>query len=200
MDIDTSTSRRALLSGALGIGGLAALSPAGPAAAAPIPADPSSGYYLKLDGIPGESTSTGHAGEIDLLTWSFGVTSAGSPLAAGGGGGAGKSKPSDFVFVARTSKASPKLFQTACTGKHLKSAVLSVVRNGESGIEYLTVTLENVMVTSYQVAPGETDGYPLDVVHLAYSKIHYSYRPQNPDGSAGTPVTVGFDFGAHKSV
>ena len=198
MDIDTSTSRRALLSGALGVGGLAALTSAGPASAATIPVDPSSSYFLKLAGIGGEATDRGHENEIKLLTWSFGVTNKGS--ASGGGSGAGKPKPADFVFVARTSKASPKLYQSVCTGKHLKSAVLSVVGGGETPIQYLSVTFENVQVTSYQVAPGETDGYPLDVAHLGYAKITYSYRPQNPDGSPGQAVTFGFDFAAGKPI
>ena len=198
-DIDLSTSRRALLSGALGLGGLAALAPAGHAMGAPVPTDPSSDFFLKLDGVEGESTDDVHAKEIELLTWAFGVTSSASPLVSGGGS-AGKSKPTDLTFVSRTSKASPKLYQLVCTGKRVKQAVLSARRSGEQPQEYLTVTLSNVLVTSYQVAPGESDGYPIDVVRLDYAKIVYSYRSQNQDGTSGSVVTFGFDFAANKSI
>ena len=198
-DIDVSTSRRALLSGALGLGGLAALAPAGHAMGAPVPTDPSSDFFLKIDGVEGESADEAHTKEIELLTWAFGVTSSASPLVSGGGG-AGKSKPTDFTFVSRTSKASPKLYQLTCTGKHVKSAVLAAQRLGDVPQQYLTVTMSDLLVTSYQVAPGETDGYPIDVVRLDYAKIVYSYRPQNRDGSTGSPVTFGFDFAANKSI
>lgn len=198
-DIDTATSRRALLSGALGLGGLAALAPAGQAMGAPIPVDPSSDFFLKLDGVEGESLDSLHPKEIDLLTWSFGVTSSASPLVTSGGAGAGKSKPTEFTFVARTSKASPKLYQLVCTGKHLKSAVLSATRRGDARQTYLTVTMNDVLVTSYRVAPGESDGFPIDVAQLDYAKIVYTYRRQKPDGSLDTPVTFGFDFAANKS-
>src|SRR5687768_14563399 len=109
-DPDLATSRRVLLSSALGLGGLAALSAAGPASAAPIPVESNSDFYLDIAGVEGESTDEVHSKEIELLTWSFGVSTAADPLASGGAG-AGKSKPTDFAFVARTSKASPKLYQ-----------------------------------------------------------------------------------------
>lgn len=198
MDIDTSTSRRALLSGALGVGGLAALAPAGQAAETPVPVDPSSVFFLKLDGVKGESTDEAHPGEIALLTWGIGVSTSASPLTTSGAG-AGKSKPSDLTFVARTSIASPKLYQLVCTGKHLKSAVLSVLHSGGGG-QYLTITLTDVIVTAYRVAPGESDGFPIDVADLSYAKVTYSYRPQLPNGSLGQAVVFGFDFAGNKSV
>jgi type VI secretion system secreted protein Hcp len=183
----------------LGLGGLAALAPGGAAMGAPIPTDPSSDFYLKLDGVEGESTAELHPNELELLTWAFGVSSSASPLVSGGGG-AGKSKPTDLVFVSYISKASPKLYQLVCTGKHVKTAVLSAVKIGDSRQQYLTVTMSDVLVTSYQVAPGESDGVPLDVVHLDYAKISYSYRPQRNDGSIGDPITFGFDFAANKAI
>ena len=197
-DIVTSTSRRALLSGALGLGGLAALAPAAAAGTPRVPVESSSDYFLKLDGVAGESTDRGHTGEIELLTWGTGVSTVASPLFTAGGG-AGKSKPADLTFVARTSKASPKLFQVCATGKHLKTATLSVRRNGDTPVEYLVITLEDVLVTSYQVAPGENDGYPIDVAALSYARLRYSYRPQLPNGELGEPITFGFDFAANKA-
>ena len=69
-------------------------------------------YFLKLDGITGESADSKHKGEIEVLSFSFAESQVG-PMGIGGGGGAGKVEMSDFSFTARTSKASPQLFQTA---------------------------------------------------------------------------------------
>ncbi len=198
MDIDTSTSRRALLSGALGVGGLAALAPHA-AAAAPVPSDPNSAFFLDVDGIPGDATTAKYEGQIELLTWAFGVKSSVDPLATTRGAAPGKSKPADFVLVARAGKASPKLFGLVCTGRRVRNAVLSVVRYGEMPFEYLSVRLDDLRVTSYDVAPNESDGYPLDVVHLEYAKVTYSYTEQK-DGSVGGTTTYGYDFGANKPI
>jgi type VI secretion system secreted protein Hcp len=201
---ESTASRRALLSGALGLGGLgslAAFAPAAIAASPPVPEDPSSAYFLKLDGVKGDSRDQAHAGEIDLLTWGTGVSTAADPLSTSGGAGAGKSKPQPFTFVARTGSASPKLFQLVCTGKHVKTAVLSVRRfSGDTVQQYLTVTLQDVVVSSYEIAPGEVDGYPIDVGQLDFAKITISYRPQLPTGQLGEPITFGFDFAANKPI
>ncbi len=67
-------------------------------------------YFLKLDGIEGESTDAKHKGELVLESFGWGVSHAGAGGGAGGGGGAGKAQFQDLVVVLRTSKASPKLF------------------------------------------------------------------------------------------
>ena len=87
--------------------------------------------FLKLDGIPGESADARHKGEIDVLAFSWGVSRAGSS-GAGGGGGAGKAIFEDLLVVARTSKASPKLWQACATGQHLKGAVLACRKPGKN--------------------------------------------------------------------
>jgi type VI secretion system secreted protein Hcp len=195
---DSTASRRALLGSALGLGGAAlAISASGEASAAGIPTASTSDFFLTIPKLPGESTDEQFPQSIDLFTWSFGVTS--SVVAAGTGSSADKSKPSPFVFVARASKASPKLLVTCATGRHLISATLDARYRGEVPLNYLRVKLESVAVTSYQVAPGEQDGWPLDVVRLDYAKITVTYTPQNPNGSPGTPVIAGFDYTLNKA-
>ena len=196
--VDALTSRRVVLAGALGAGGLA-LTGAEAAAAAPIPQSPSSSFFLEFDPvIQGESTDSQHVNWIELLTWSFGDTTSIAPTNIGSG--ASKSKPSDFIFVARLSKASPVLFEAVATGKRYATATLDVSKSGAARFSYLKVTLGNLYVSSYQVAPGESDGFPLDVVHLRYGNIKYAYTQQKPDGSLGTTTQVRFDFIANKAL
>src|SRR3989338_10520822 len=111
-------------------------------------------YFLKIDGIDGESTDPGHKGEIDVLSWSWGETNAG--IRAGGGGGAGKVNMQDFHFTMHSSKASPKLMLAVATGKHLPQAILTVRKAGESQLEYIKIKLSDVMVSSYQIG-GSSD-------------------------------------------
>ena len=86
-------------------------------------------YFLKLEGIKGESKDAKHKDEIDLLSFSWGATQQGTH-AGGGGGGAGKVSFQDFHFVMKMSKASPLLLQAVATGKHIKQADLVARKAG----------------------------------------------------------------------
>ena len=150
-------------------------------------------YFLKLDGISGESKDSKHKGEIEVLSFSFGETHSG-PSGIGSGGGAGKVKMSDFSFTARTTKASPQLFLSCAQGKHLKEAILTVRKSGGSQQEYLIIKLNDVLVSAYALGSGESEGEPHDAFSLNFVKLSYDYKPQKADGSLDTPVHAGWDL------
>src|SRR5262245_44836400 len=106
-------------------------------------------WFLKIDGIDGESQDSAHKGEIEVLSWSWGVVHEGAPGPGGGGGGAsGKPSFQDFHFVAHISKASPKLFLSCATGVHHKDALLTGRRAGAKASEFLKYKLADVQVSS----------------------------------------------------
>jgi type VI secretion system secreted protein Hcp len=154
--------------------------------------------FLKLDGIEGESTDAAHKGEIEVLSFSWGVNQTFSP-GSGGAGGSGKASFQDLHFNTIVSKASPRLFKACATGEHIKKASLSMRKaGGRQQQEFLKIELEEVLVSSYQPA-GDTGGdAPVEDLALSFAKIRFSYIPQNADGSAGDPVTAGFDIPANK--
>ncbi len=90
----------------------------------------------------------------------------------GGGGGAGKALPQDFHFTKRLDKASPVLFINCTIGKHFKVATLTARKAGEGQQEYLTVKMEDVLVSSYQFG-GSSGGdvIPTDQVSLNFAKL-----------------------------
>jgi type VI secretion system secreted protein Hcp len=150
-------------------------------------------YFLKIDGIPGESQDTKHKGEIDVGNWSWGETAT-VPTALGTGGGAGKVTIQPFTFTARISKASPLLMMACASGRHIKNAVLTARRGGKAQAEFLTIALEDVLVSSYQTAGGAEDGSPLlDSISLNFRTIRVEYRETKPDGTVGTPATFAWD-------
>lgn len=156
-------------------------------------------YFLKIDGIEGESTDRAHKGEIEIESFSWGVSQGGN-RAAGGGGGTGKANFQDFHFTMQVSKASPKLFLATATGQHIKEAVLTARKSGENQQEYLKVTFTDLLISSYQTGGSSGDVVPTDEVSLNYSKIEIEYTPQKEDGSADTPVKAGYDLKANKKV
>jgi type VI secretion system secreted protein Hcp len=157
-------------------------------------------YFLKLDGIEGESTDNKHAKEIDVEAWSWGESQTGSSVPGGGGGGAGKVSMQDFSFVMKFNKASPKLMLACATGKHIKSARLAVRRAGQGQQDYLTFTFLDVLVSSYQTGGAEASGLtPVDQVSLRYAKIEVEYKTQKPDGSLIVAGQFKFDLKQNKS-
>jgi type VI secretion system secreted protein Hcp len=156
-------------------------------------------YFLKIDGIEGESADDKHKNEIDVLSFSWGETNAGSH-ATGGGGGAGKVSMHDFNFVMKVNKASPKLLLACATGEHIKKAVLTCRKAGGDQQEYMIMTLSDLLVSNFQTGGSQGDVIPTDQISLNYSKIEYEYKAQDDKGKLGAGVKVGYDLKAMKKI
>jgi type VI secretion system secreted protein Hcp len=143
-------------------------------------------YFLKIDGIPGESTDAKHKDEIDLQSWSWGETQSGSHT-AGGGGGAGKVNMNDFSFTMNTNKASPKLFLNCANGAHIPNALLTCRKAGKEQQEYLKIKFSDLLISSYNLSGGGTE-VPMESISFNFSKIEISYAPQKKEGGLDSPV------------
>lgn len=150
-------------------------------------------YFLKIDGIEGESTDARHKGEIEIESFSWGESNTGR-TSSGGGGGAGKVQMQDIHFTTKISKASPKLFLSCASGKHIKKATLIARKAGKEQQEFLKIEFTDVLVSSYQTGGSESDGLPTDQVSLNFTKIEFDYAPQNPDGSIGGVIGGSWDI------
>jgi len=156
-------------------------------------------YFLKIEGIDGESQDAKHKGEIQLESFSWGANQSGT-FASGGGGGAGKVQMQDFNFVMHINKASPKLFLACATGDHIKKAVLTCRKAGKDQQEYMKFTFSDLLVSSYQTGGSEGDVVPMEQISLNYAKIEVEYKEQKPDGTLGGAVKAGYDLKQNKAV
>jgi len=156
-------------------------------------------YFLKIDGIDGESADSTHKAEIDIESFSWGATQTGSHSGMGGGG-AGKVAMQDFHFVMKTNKASPKLMEACATGQHIKKAVLTCRKAGKEQQEYLKVTMSDLLVSSYQTGGTTGSDLPMDQISLNFSKVEQEYKEQKADGTLSGPIKAGYDLKANKAV
>ena len=157
-------------------------------------------YFLKIEGIEGESTDHKHKNEIQLESWSWGASNMGTHH-SGGGGGAGKVAMQDFHFVMKHSKASPKLMLACATGEHLKKAVLVCRKAGKDQQEFLKITMTDCLVSSYQTGgSSHSDVIPTDQVSMNFAKIEKEYKEQKADGSLGGATKAGYDVKANTKV
>lgn len=140
-------------------------------------------YFLKIDGVDGESADSKHRSEIDILSFSWGQVNAGNQ-GAGGGAGAGKVSVQDFHFVTTVSSASPVLMQAAATGRRFQKAVLTARKAGGGQQDFLKVTMSDLLISSYQIGGSAGGDVPIDQVSLSFSKIDMQYEKLR-DGSVG---------------
>ena len=148
----------------------------------------SSDASIKFDGVDGESVKP--KGEIDVLSWNWGVSQPSGP--AGGGSGKGKAIPGDFHFTHMYDKASPVLAKKCVSGTHFKDAKLTARKAGEGQQDFLVVTLKEVFITS--VMPGgSTGGDILEQVTCSYKDVEFAYKPQDDKGGLGGEIKFGWD-------
>jgi type VI secretion system secreted protein Hcp len=155
-------------------------------------------YYLKIDGIQGESQDDKHKNEIDLESWSWGETNSGD-AAYRGGEGAGKVSAQDFHFTAKVNKSSPKLMEACASGEAIKNIVLTATKAGKTPQDYLKITLQDSIVSSYQTLGGHNgDVLPTDHVTLNFSQMQMEYKEQQPTGSLGGATSGGWNYKTNK--
>jgi len=148
-----------------------------------------SDMFLKLgNGIKGETKDSKHKDELDIMSFSWGVSNPTSNY--GGGLSAGKANFGDFSFTFRMCNASPKLAVSCAIGEHIKDAILTCRKSGKTPQEYLVFKFYDLLVSSYQTgySAGQDEAY--DSCSMSYSKLEWTYKAQKADGS----LEAGLDF------
>jgi type VI secretion system secreted protein Hcp len=148
-------------------------------------------YFLKIDGIQGESRDDRHKDEIDIESFSWGETQSGT-FAVGGGGGAGKISMQDFHFTMPVNKASPALFLACAQGDHVKNAILTCRKAGRDQQEFLKATMNDVLVSSFQIG-GAGGVVPTNQISLNFAKIEVEYQEQDATGKLVGSIKKWFD-------
>ena len=152
--------------------------------------------FVKIGDIKGESQDAKHKGEVEVLSWSWGVAQTGG-TGQGGGGGSGKPSFSDFHFTHQIDKASPLLMAACATGKHIKDATITNRKAGKGQQEYLIIKMNDILITSVQPALSGGEG-GIESVTLKPAKVHLEYKPQKADGSLDAGVHFKYDIKLNK--
>lgn len=149
--------------------------------------------FLKLTGISGESQDVNHKDEIEVLDWTWQISQQ-SAMHAGSGGGAGKATVSDLSFDHYVDRASPNLFKYCVTGKHIDTAILVVRKAGGNPLEYLKITMCDVIVTRVAPTLYSTMARPREKISLSFARVKQDYVIQNQQGGSGGTVSASFDI------
>jgi len=131
--------------------------------------------------IKGESQDGQHKGEIEILSWSWGMQ---AKTNLGGGTATGKATINDLRIVKRVDSASTALMLALRTNEPIQKAVLTLRKAGKSQLEYLKITIEQGRVTALTVEAGDLSGSAdiFERVSFSFNKIEVEYVPQGKDG------------------
>jgi type VI secretion system secreted protein Hcp len=125
--------------------------------------------------LTGLDLGGGAPSTIEVDSWSFGASQT-STAGRGSGGGSGKQAVHDIQITKSVDKASPLLFKACASGQHFKKVTLSLRKAGGTQ-PYLTITMSNVLISSYQQSNG--GGKPTESVSLNFTKIEFKNSAQN---------------------
>jgi type VI secretion system secreted protein Hcp len=150
-------------------------------------------FFIKLGDIEGESTDAAYKGWIEVLGWAWGMSQSGT-MHSGTGGGTGKVSVQDFSFTKYVDKSTPNIMQKCCTGKHYPKVDFVARKAGDKPLDYVKLTMEEVIVTSATTGGGTGQEQVTENVTLNFAKFKYVYTPQQKTGQKAGEVTQTFNI------
>jgi type VI secretion system secreted protein Hcp len=155
--------------------------------------------YMQIDGLKGESTDSEHKDWIELLSFNHAISQPASATAnSAGGGTTGRCQHSDYSITKYVDLASPKLYELASSGKHIKNVTIEMLRaSGDKRVKYMVVVMEQVVIS--HVAPAGGGDFPSESVSFNYGTIKWTYTQQKrTDGSGGGNQAAGWSLVENK--
>jgi type VI secretion system secreted protein Hcp len=140
--------------------------------------------------VKGESTSAGHASDIVVKGFSWGVGAAGDAVA---GQATGRRSYRQLSIVKGLDSASTALMSAVATNDEVKSAKLFLRKAGGEQEDYFCLTLEKARIASYDIDCDET-GAPVERISMSFQKVNIEYRTQNAKGAMGGTHTFDDDL------
>jgi type VI secretion system secreted protein Hcp len=160
--------------------------------------------FLKINGVPGESSDAKHSEWIEVLGYTWGVDQPETRSASSHGSlSAERANFHDFVVTKALDKATPKLVVGCASGEHFPDATLEICRAGGDKQPYIEYKLTDVIVRS--IKPGgkarDDESIPLEEVAFAYGKIEVKYTQTKVEGGrAAGNVAGGWDLKINQKV
>ena len=150
-------------------------------------------YFLKVDGIKGESADSTYKNEIDVVAFSWGMNQSGSMHIAGGGG-SGKVSVHDISITKYVDKATTAFMQKCCSGKHFPKAQLICRKAGDTPLEFLKITMEEVLISSISSGGSGAEDRMTENITLNFAKVKVEYTPQTSEGGGSGASELGFNI------
>ena len=160
--------------------------------------------YLKLEGVKAESSDAAHKDEMEIVSFSFGVSQAVTQSASGDGTfTVGRCQMSPVTVGKALDASSPILAQACASGKHFPSATLTLNRamtaDGTKA-PYMVYTLTDVLIESISTGGSGGGDLPHETMSLVYGQINWDYMLTKTTGDTPSHVLGGWSLKENKAV
>lgn len=151
--------------------------------------------------LKGETQDSVYAkdGGIDVLAWSWGMSQSGT-FHMGGGSGAGKVNVQDLSITKYVDKSSPIIMLFCSNGGHIDKATLVVRKAGTTPLEYITIEMTKVMITSVSTGGSGGEDRLTENVSLNFAEVKVKYIEQKPDGKEGDKPEYGWNIAGNVKI
>jgi len=152
--------------------------------------------FLKIEGVKGEASDSGHKDSIDIESWEWGAKrKLTSNTSTKGDRESSNASISDLRITKLMDSASPQLFISSCCGGG-KDMTLTLTKTGKgSGADtFMEYKLKNAIISEYTVGGSKDDiGRPTEHLTISFIEVDVKYTPYDEDGNAQAGIAVGFD-------
>ena len=127
--------------------------------------------------VKGEAGDAKHRGEIDVLSWSWAMSSRSAMAAAGP---SGRATIDELRIVKKIDSASTALMASLRSNELIRKATLVVRKAGADPLEYLKITLQDARITHLGLDTENTE--VVERVSFGFQRITVDYVPQGGEG------------------
>jgi type VI secretion system secreted protein Hcp len=147
-------------------------------------------FFVKIDGIKGESRDSVHAGAIDALSWSWSLKHAPGTLRNSGGRNP-RAAVGDMVFTHGIDRACPNIAAFCWRGQHIPEVKVICRKAGGIPHEFWLYTLSDTMITQCEQSGGGST--LIEQVSISFVRMKMEYVLQDSMGGKGGTITAVID-------
>ncbi len=153
--------------------------------------------FLRMDGVTGGSQNYGHKGWAEVLSWSWELDRAATPLAALAERAVHMNEISLIKTVGVDSAALMALFVNGTAIKTAEIDIVPVVGKRDAQQKYIALALEDVQIKSISTSGSLDESVFKEKITLVFGKVKYEfhhYAEVGPSGGARTLTSYAFDW------
>ncbi len=156
--------------------------------------------YLKLEGVTGESKDKDHKEEMELQSWSWGVSNQGY-YGQGSGGAKGKGSVQEITVIKHVDQGSVECFKRCLVGHHFPTGKLTAYKAAGDGkrVPYLRIELKKVYVTGLNASGSGGEIVPTESMSLNFEEFKYIYKVQDDTGGEGKEIEFAYNLAQHQN-
>ncbi len=140
----------------------------------------SSGMFMQVSGISGESSDSKHSKWIEITSWDCKYTQPGTPVKGSDDAKIDRARHDPFKVTKKLDSSSASLKKKCWKGDQIDKVVIECFRaTGDTSLAYpyLIIELKDVMISEYSLKASGGGELPEEDLEFAYVEINFTYYP-----------------------